>query len=714
MSYNNYIYSLIIATIVFIGCRKKDNLFSGSDAIIAAFELKDNETVFPGVIRNDSIIVLVPKNYSLDGAKPFLQVSEQSVITPDPSGVTNWGETIIFSVKSHNGAEKKYTYYVERSELVYEGDLILTTQSAVDSVEALQITQVNGNLVIGLLTAADTIYSLSPLKNITAVAGALKILSTYGGNDLSGLENITKAQSIQIGPERYNAAAADMRLSDVSMPGLEEVFANFDIYLKNVKTLSFAKLHTVGNEFNLNHMDSLQNLHFPLLKEVHNKFSIEGNSAESLLQEISFPALEKIAGGFSIDNWPHLRKILFPKLIETGDFRISNFPHLEEIGFSALQKINGRMDFADLPVLNNANLGKLELVMGILAWSNLPTLTNLDLLKDLKQVHGSISLYNFEEVTNIDGLKKLEFVGNSFTIYGLPKLNDPDLEGLSSLKEVVNSLILEQVPFRKYKPQMNRVRWLSISGQDISTIEEIDVTGISHLEIVNISDVSTPSKIIGKEDGNYQLSVSGSNVVLQGFKKLKSFTFNYYTETDVILSGIEEVTDNVNINLNGPNFVAFSDIKRVGGHLNINVNNPLILEIPQLEEAGRITANVSPVKSFALPLLKKVNGDFSIIYGNQFGMIEEMNFPLLKEVTGTLQLRAIGISYSNTKLTNLNAFAQLEKAGKINISFGGALTDFSAFKKVIEILNNGSWSTINNLYNPTYQDMVEGRYVKQD
>ncbi len=712
MHYIKYSGLIVLLIVTIAGCKKKDELFSGGDAVIARFELTKEQHKFLGTIRNDSVIIYTGPAYSLNGAKAFIQISERSTINPDPQSVVNWDDNQVLTVRAYNGTEHRYVYYVERSAAAHDGNLVLTTQMQVDALAEEKIVRVNGDLIIGTENGADSILSLAALQTITTVSGYLKVLPTYAGVNLSGLENISTVGGVQIGAGRNNAAGADMQLRQVSLPALQDVLNNFDIHLLKVKTISFAALHTVGNEFYLYRMDSVETIQFPELKEVHNRFSIQGNNVDSRLTELHFPRLTKIAGNFNLSGWPNLKKVLFPALIETTDWSVTRFPLLEEIRFTALKSVNGRMELSTLPTMEQLDLGKLELVMGHLVWDNLPTLTNLDMLQHLKRVQGILSLYNLDAVTDIRGLKKLEYVGESFILAGLSSLNDPELEGLSSLKTVGNSFSIERTPFKKFNAGLKRARIVDINGQDINGIEEINLSGIDSIEYVMVRNTATPVKLYGKETVPYQLTLEECNVVLNGFKKLKTFSCNQYSGESFTIDGVEEVTGNANFNLYGITDISFPDLKYVGGTLNISAYTPMELSIPKLDSAGSINADVSSIPSFVLPSLKKVNGNFSILWGSDWGTIEELGFPLLKEIAGQLQLYAYSHDQRNTNITHLNAFENLEQADRINISFGGVLADFSGFKKVIPTLSEGSWATSNNLYNPTYTDMAEGRYTK--
>lgn len=83
---------------------------------------------------------------------------------------------------------------------------------------------------------------------------------------------------------------------------------------------------------------------------------------------------------------------------------------------------------------------------------------------------------------------------------------------------------------------------------------------------------------------------------------------------------------------------------------------------------------------------------------------------------GTLELRPIGptpwgdnenTGYLNQTLENLDFLSSLEKVGGIRIHDHGKLASYEAIKKAILTCPEEKWSVENNLYNPTYKQLVE-------
>ena len=165
------------------------------------------------------------------------------------------------------------------------------------------------------------------------------------------------------------------------------------------------------------------------------------------------------------------------------------------------------------------------------------------------------------------------------------------------------------------------------------------------------------------------------------------------------------------------------------------VNAQNLVSIGALTFGGLYTSKAEDVRTFNFPLLETITGDASInldikgIFPDGFsvpaltsigGSIEievstqtgpgSLDFSALTTVGGKLSIinRNLGAS---TGISSWN-FDNLESAGSVYIS-RIVMTDFSTFKKVIPILNETTWETRQGVYDPTYQDMLDGKYTPE-
>ena len=72
-----------------------------------------------------------------------------------------------------------------------------------------------------------------------------------------------------------------------------------------------------------------------------------------------------------------------------------------------------------------------------------------------------------------------------------------------------------------------------------------------------------------------------------------------------------------------------------------------------------------------------------------------------------------GSSYNKGRIpiTNLDFLNSLKVAGAVKIEYCGNLTDFSGLKNILASISGENWSVKECAYNPTYEDMVAGRYI---
>ena len=182
-------------------------------------------------------------------------------------------------------------------------------------------------------------------------------------------------------------------------------------------------------------------------------------------------------------------------------------------------------------------------------------------------------------------------------------------------------------------------------------------------------------------------------------------------------------------------------VKLTGISLNWANSNVKAVEFPALEEVTGNFELYSNIKEYHFPELKSIGGKAIIsidyydekTFPNLATVGEDMMFqtgydyygsrgpavvlyPALKQVGGTLELRPIGptpwgdnenTGYLNQTLENLDFLSSLEKVGGIRFHDHCKLASYEAIKKAILTCPEEKWSVENNLYNPTYKQLVE-------
>ena len=140
---------------------------------------------------------------------------------------------------------------------------------------------------------------------------------------------------------------------------------------------------------------------------------------------------------------------------------------------------------------------------------------------------------------------------------------------------------------------------------------------------------------------------------------------------------------------------------------------------------GDATMSIDLYDEETFPLLATVGGNMIIQTGYSYygdrGPLEIL-YPSLKQVGGTLDLRPLGpnvssdnddVNYKNTKWENLDFLSSLEKIGGLRIRKHDKLASFAAIKAAVLTCPEDKWQVEDNLYNPTYKQLVEeGQWTK--
>lgn len=716
----------LILAVMFVGsCRKDNNRFKGTDNSLVSFHLEQAGTVLEATIFQDSVILTVPTSFSLSGAKATMELSENARIAPDPATITDWDTVQHFVVTSYNGTERDYTYSVQRNVLSSDGDILLATQADVAALGASGIGRINGSLIIGKSAGSDSIYSLAPLSGITSVASDLIINSTYAGRDLVGLENLKTTGSFQIGPDKAsNQIGARMNLDTIYLPKLTAVMSDMIINGVEMKILNFPELTKIDGGLQLVYLDSLKEMAFPKVQSILQNVLIQGSSKSDNLQTINFPSLAGIGGTITITQWPQLATVKFPVLLKAVSMSIISFPSLTSVEAPLLQNVRGDANFSGNPQLKVLDLSALKTVGGNFYLQNAPVLDNLNGLKNLTTVGRNLSLYTLSSIKDINGLKALQSVGGDVNLSGFLQMNDDNLSGLFSLKSIGGALSISQVPFKKFSGLgLTDIKSLSIDGSGISTIQEIDISSLDIQNSLSLTNISSSFKLSGKDVYDCSVSLQNCNIDMaknmRGFKEIEDFTYQYYT-TDPTVSDealpIQKVTNNFTLYLSAYSSFSLPDLEEVGGAFNVTINTKMNLVIPILKSSGKIvmTLTGSDMDVFSLPSLEMVHGDCTFNTGNLTSSVGDIEAPKLTTIDGILTVSGQYAGYENTRLTNLNGFSSLTSVKGVTISYIKELTDFSGLKNALPSFPAEKWFVTGNKYNPTYQDMLDGKYIQPE
>lgn len=707
-----------IGSVLLSGCRKEDNTFKGTDNVIASLQLKKGELVLKAAITQEAITITAPGNISLVGAIATLVLSENATIIPEPASIEDWGIAHEFVVTAYGGVKRTYRYVVERNVISADGDVLLVRQADVDSLAALGISRINGSLTIGKTEGADSVYSLAALTGIKSITSSLIVNATFAGKNLEGLENLETVGSILFGPAfgSYTIGAPTF-MDTLSLPGLTSVRADLVLNGARFSVIDLPSLTTVDGHLQLLYLDSLPVLKLPKLEQTLGSLRVMGSGYQGKLAEIELPVLKK-AGELRIEQHPNLSSLKMPLLKDAQSFEVLYLPKLISVTAPELNTVYSVLDLSGNEVMTELNLSGLSKIGGNVTIENAFALKNLDGLASLKTVGGQFRLNNLYELNNWDGLKKLTSVGGNCQLMNIPLLNDPNVEGLQSLSTIGGDVMIYGVAFKKFDGlQLSQLKTLQIFGASDISIELIDISGIEVTDRVIIGSMSVPVTLKGRDVYDASVHIEGAAVQMEGFREVKDLTFTYYSdETPVPVQTlpVQKVTRNLTIAVLGFSAVQLPNLTEVVGKTRIDVYGATAIELPLLSTTGEMSLDVggAGLDVFGIPFLETVKGNLMIATGANSSSIGSLQFPKLTTIEGKLQLLAANEYYANTSMTNLDGFKTLSNVQGIDVRYNLELKDFSGLKNALNSFAADQWSAIGNAYNPTYEDLKNGKYIQ--
>lgn len=675
----------LFAVVSLCSCSEDNSPFSGEDSYISSFQLKQGDSTLNAAVSDGHIVLTAPEDLSLEGAAATVVISENAHIEPNPLSVTNWNEAQTFVVTAHNGTKNSYRYSVQRSAISKDGDITLLNQADVDALGALNLTQLNGSLTIGAASGQDSIYSLTPLESLKIIKYGLTIHATYAGEELEGLKNVETIGSLQI--------VQNTTLKTVEFPKLISVMSDLVLNKTKVKTLRFPELLNIDKGFSITSSETLTVMEFPKLKNIVENLTLTEINASLKLTEIDFPALEKVGGNISISNWKKVVTLHMPKLeVALGSVSVSYNTSMSTMDLSSLQRIGGDCKFT-----NNS------------------ALESFDGLKSLSSIGGELLVCDMPKLKSIQGWKALTSVGGRLYLANWPVLDDEALSGLSNLNKVGGDIIISQIPFNHFTGFMlSNAANMQISNT--SVIQEIDLRNLEITGTLTLSDLTSSFVVKGKENSHLSLIVNGSVPIFEGFSEVKSLVFRISSrlQNDISIP-FKKVTGDVNISIYNFDNFSMPDLEEIGGKFTLSIHTGLqTVNFPLLKTTGATTTlDIAFLPSFTLPALETINGNCAITSGKYQGdNLADLQMPSLAAVNGILSIEGSGSYYPNSKLTDLNGFSALKSVKGITVSWNTGLTDFTGLKNALPAFTTADWTISNNSYNPTYQDMLDGKYIK--
>lgn len=363
--------------------------------------------------------------------------------------------------------------------------------------------------------------------------------------------------------------------------------------------------------------------------------------------------------GSIVINCDSIKTLSIPKLKQTDDFYL-NAPSLSSANFSALEECDGDLYLSG--IIGNSITEK----------TSNSALASLD-FPSLKKVDGTFTMYNF---------------------WGLKQLS------LNALAEVTGALNFRYI---RYIPTISLPALATVGGK--CNIEAND----------GMKTFSAPA--LKSAASFYLASVNVYSTHLK-YIELNSFEFS---EGDFT------------IKYAGAQSISLPKLAKLGGKLTLD-NMTLVEAItnPSLEKCGNIELmgnqmlkeyslgkldSLQALNASGLNSLKTLSAP-ELVYAKTLSIkgvysLEDLNLSKLNKVDGNFTFYGGNASYDASKsvIKNLNGLSSLVKAGRIEVRYASKLVDFSGLKNVIPNITASKWAVGGCGYNPSYQDMVNGKYT---
>lgn len=660
-------YILIISTCLFIasGCSDTNNDFIGDDCNFVTFSLTVDGVVYPAKISGNDISVSLPYGIDIYEAEVNYRLNENATVQPDPNSIKDWNADQMFRVQSYNNNFNTFIYSLSRTDNTNSEDIILSSQQDVDDFAKKKINHIKGNLIVGEYITDNSdeepITNLDGLYDLVQVDYNIVIKGGYKGKDLFGLSNLKSVGGFYIGSSTSTENSIE-KLS-IILPNLETI-GNILINSDNVEDISLPKVIEVADIYIKS--QSLSKLDLPALRNSYGNFSLSG--VNSSINEFIIPNLTKVLGNFVVANLQALSIVNIMSLEEVnGNCEFTTLPKLELVSYPSLKKVGGSFTLTGntaltkiiAPELQTANL--ININNGNMFSSNLKSLV----LSNITNVENSITIQfpAFEELK----LESLKSVGESIIVQN------------ASLLELIETPMLQNCKFFRVTgaPQL---KYLNI--QDVNNLEKLDILNFNNLEKLQLPKIISGDVTISASAGSNYFPTLGKLEKIEG-----SLTISNYTKDQLIVKGLKEVGKFSFVSFNRTiELISFPELEKSGDYSIGSIENITTLSLAKLKESKSISIQNCP-------------------------LLTNMDLSGLSKIESQLQLA--GNQRTDTyKLTNLDAFSSLTSVGSVNIQYAWSLKDFKGLENAINGLTSNNWNINNCGYNPTLQDMLEGRYTE--
>ena len=551
------------------------------------------------------------------------------------------------------------------------------TQAEVDNFAKTGINKIEGSLTIGTADGEE-ITNLDGLANLKQISNSLVINPSYKGTDLTGLDNLEQLGSFKLGST--TSASKNIMLKTVNLPSLLGVTGDFVVNSSVIEKISIPKVEFIGEDMYIT-SDALLDLDANAVESVGASLIVKGSVAQkesATTEAIVFSALKRVGNELTIQYFPKLQGIYLPALESVAG--TASFSDMSSIGSLAMTELHS---VGGLTIKNCKEISIVELP-GLISCGE----TSVDANKvnkfnisSLKDVLGDMTLTNLL-IEELD-LSQINFNGNTLT------LQCKQLNKIVGSETFNGSLLL--------LPKNCR-------------LTELTLEGISNIE----GDFQCKDYFYVKEFVMPFIRVAGDMTIA-----LNSGSVD--TGAEIEFPKLQEIGGTLTLENNtNANNITFPSLKKILGSCSVTtyfLKNDI--EFTSLESIGTDGANTQiefkiDVTNILCPKLKTINGLFNIVTSTVvWGMTaDEVSYPTVESISENLSITCPYSDFGSNGILSID-FSGLKSAKGISISGQGDVTDFSSFKYLFEnnvLTGESQWSVKECGYNPTFQEMKDGKY----
>lgn len=369
--------------------------------------------------------------------------------------------------------------------------------------------------------------------------------------------------------------------------------------------------------------------------------------------DVVLPALESL-GQLSV-NGNTVAKLDLPKLVSTGTVYI-NAAKLSVFNVPALKECTG-----DLTILSGTNASTGNKALAALG------------LSSLEKVRADFKIDTKFSSDRLE-LPALETIGGQFYLRHLSLIETLSIPRLTACENI-------------YFYQLN-------------LLPSLDLSGVESLPKVELIACYKLAKVRVRKNALGDLSLNGGS-------RACDFT---------ALEGAETISGKLSVsNYTQNDLITFPGIKSIGTYSQSGgkASGQTTVSFPDLEQVGTFQmSSCSYLKKLSAPKLTEVTDKWDTSY-MQYVDEGDLELPLLRKI-GVFKFW--GGTYSGAasqmKLTGMADFAGVTEIGSVDIKYWGKMTDFSGLKNALPSLSADKWNVSGNGYNPTWEQITAGEYVK--